>query len=81
MENSTAGIIFMYLFYGTLALIVLTAFLTSLLWVINDAQECGKSPLWVGLMVALFYWPASLLIWMALRPQRKSHSSATTRRS
>jgi hypothetical protein len=40
----------------------------SLVWVYRDAQSRGKSGLLVVLLVALFWWPVSLLIWIAYRP-------------
>lgn len=40
----------------------------SLYWVYNDAERRGKSGCLVVLIIILFGWPVSFLLWFIFRP-------------
>jgi hypothetical protein len=57
---------------GVIALISIALFLGllvwSLAWVYGDAERRGKSGCLVVLIIVLFGWPISLLLWVVFRP-------------
>ena len=57
------------IFALTLGLASIVGYFWSGVWVYCDAKRRGKPPLLVCLLVLLFCWPVSLLIWIALRPE------------
>lgn len=52
-------------------LFVLGALLYGLLWVVNDAERAGKDKFRVALL-ALVFWPFSILVWWLIRPKQTS---------
>jgi hypothetical protein len=55
-------------FAGVFLVLFVALYVWSLMWVYRDAESRGKSGLLVVLLAALFWWPVSLLIWIAFRP-------------
>jgi hypothetical protein len=45
------------------------AFIYSLIWIFNDAEDRGYPGLIVVILATLLFWPFSLLIWLVLRPR------------
>ena len=39
-------------------------------WAFHDARRRGRPPFLVAMLVLLFAWPASVLVWIALRPDK-----------
>lgn len=52
-----------------LGLVVLGLFVWSMIWVYRDAEDRDKNPWLVCLLVFLFNWPISLLLWYVFRPE------------
>lgn len=46
-------------------------YLWSIGWAYRDAQARGKPPFFVALLVMFGGWPLGLIIWIALRPERR----------
>ncbi|MCM1981907.1 hypothetical protein [Lyngbya confervoides] len=57
------GVVIGLLFY----LLLLGAFIGSLVWAYRDATRRGKPGFWVALMVAIL-WPLGILLWIVFRP-------------
>ena len=51
---------------------VFAVYLVSIVWAANDARARGKPALLVALLVAFLFWPISLAVWIALRPEKPS---------
>lgn len=49
------------------AVLLLAAFIASIVWVWRDAERCGKPGILVALLVGLLFWPVGLLVWLILR--------------
>jgi hypothetical protein len=63
------GIIFGFgLFWLFIALLVLVAYVGSIIWAYRDAERRGKPGWLVALLVALLSWPLSLVVWLLFRP-------------
>lgn len=46
----------------------LAVYIWSIVWACRDAGRRGKSPLLVGILVALLSWPIGLVVWLLIRP-------------
>ena len=57
----------------TMCLIALLA--ASLVWVYQDAEARNKSGILVVLLVLLFNWPISLLLWLVFRPEFETRTA------
>lgn len=58
-------------FFGVMFLTGLgIVWLLSGFWVARDARSRGKPGWLVGLLALFVGWPISLLVWIALRPER-----------
>jgi hypothetical protein len=75
-----AGIV-MILLMLAFAAIVLGIMVWSLVWTYGDAERRGKSGCLVALLVALFSWPFSLLMWIVFRPEDGAGSRTLDRPS
>ena len=49
--------------------------LWSVVWAAHDAEERGRPGWLTGLFVLLLIWPLGLILWLAIRPERKTHNS------
>jgi hypothetical protein len=58
---------------------VLGACVWSAVWAYKDADRRGKPPLLVAALIVLIAWPVSLLVWIALRPERRSFDTQDAR--
>jgi len=47
------------------------ACIASSVWAMADANKRGKPGCLVGLLVLFLFWPFSLLVWIALRPEKR----------
>ena len=65
------GIALIGILAGSLiGLVVLIIYIASIIWAYSDGRARGKSGCLVALLVALLSWPISLLVWLALRPEK-----------
>jgi serine/threonine protein kinase/TM2 domain-containing membrane protein YozV len=48
-------------------LLVVALYAVSLVWVYRDANRRGRNSVVVALLVALLFWPISLLVWLIIR--------------
>ena len=71
LAEGTAIVILGVLFYRTLVFV----FVTSLVWIYQDAQSRGKPGFLVAILAAFICWPISLLVWVALRPNKPGDNS------
>ena len=55
-----------------LALLLLVAMAASLVWAYHDAEKRGRPGCLVVLLLFLFSWPFSLLLWIVFRPDLKT---------
>ncbi len=60
-------------FVAILGLMSTVLYIASILWAYGDAERRGKSGCLVALMVAVFSWPISLIVWLALRPENNRY--------
>ncbi|MGB2905492.1 MAG: hypothetical protein WBB73_00215 [Candidatus Aminicenantaceae bacterium] len=51
-----------------LGLILLGLMVISLVWAYNDAEKRGRQGCLVVILLFLFSWPFSLLLWIVFRP-------------
>lgn len=56
-------------------LLLIGLYAYSLIWVYRDAEKRGKSGVVVMLLVAFLFWPLGLLVWLAVRDNRKTSSA------
>ncbi|MDX5346718.1 MAG: hypothetical protein LPJ89_01350 [Hymenobacteraceae bacterium] len=70
MELISDGGIFAIII-AIISLLFLGLWIWSIIWAYNDAEARGKPGWAVALLVALFSWPLSLLLWVIFRPDRK----------
>ncbi|MBD0254668.1 MAG: hypothetical protein ICV83_03025 [Cytophagales bacterium] len=56
------------IFWFLVALAALILYVWSIIWSYRDAERRGKPGWLVALLVALFSWPLSLIIWFLFRP-------------
>jgi hypothetical protein len=52
-------------------LTVAVAAVLSAAWVFKDAQQRGKNPWLVSLLVLFAGWPVTLVVWLVFRPNKK----------
>jgi hypothetical protein len=64
------------MFAACMVLLVLGLYIGSLAWAYRGAQARGKPGWAVALLVALAYWPLSLLAWYVFRPDKKTPASS-----
>ncbi len=62
------------LFWLLVALAGLILYVWSIIWSYRDAERRGKPGWLVALLVALFSWPLSLIIWFLFRPGITTYS-------
>jgi uncharacterized membrane protein YiaA len=51
------------------AVLLLSAFIASIVWVWRDAERRGQPGFIVAVLVAFLFWPFSLIVWLLARPQ------------
>jgi hypothetical protein len=51
------------------AVLLLAAFIASIVWVWRDAERRGQPGFIVAVLVAFLFWPFSLIVWLLARPQ------------
>lgn len=54
---------------------VIALLAASLIWVYRDAEARNKSGILVVLLVLLFNWPISLLLWLVFRPEYETQTA------
>ena len=58
---------------GPVAVLLLSAialiYVGSVIWVYRDAETQGKRGWVMAALVALFFWPISLIVWVFSRPR------------
>jgi hypothetical protein len=57
-----------FFFVASIVLFIAIVYVTSLVWVWQDARQRGKSSLVTVLFILLTGWPASFIWWFWLRP-------------
>ena len=66
MTTNLAQLLPVFVIFGLLGL-----YLWSAVWAYRDASARGKQPIVIMLLVLLLSWPISVLVWIAVRPERK----------
>jgi len=61
---------------GLIILAVIGLYGWSVIWAYRDAKAREKPALLVALLVALFSWPLSLLVWLVFRPKKSAEKAA-----
>ncbi len=51
------------------AVLLLPAFIASIVWVWRDAERRGQPGFIVAVLVTFLFWPFSLIVWLLARPQ------------
>ena len=54
-----------------LALLQTIIWVVSCIWIFSDAERRGSSGCLVALLVGLFFWPLSIIVWLLLRGDRQ----------
>jgi hypothetical protein len=61
----------------TFLVVMFALLIYSLVWVYKDAESRGKKGWLVALLVFLFNWPWSLLLWYVFRPEHRTPLAQT----